>query len=146
MKEVFVRFVLYGLTGWCVELVYTAIIDSYHKKDWNLTGKTYLWMFFVYGSAVFLFEPVHELILNFPIILRFIIWSLGITGIEFISGFLIKKVSGSCPWDYSYSRFAINEYIRWDYFPIWAVFGLILEKLHVFYVRLSPVLVELIFT
>lgn len=97
MKEVFVRFVLYGLTGWCVELVYTAIIDSYHKKDWNLTGKTYLWMFFVYGSAVFLFEPVHELILNFPIILRFIIWSLGITGIEFISGFLIKKVSVPVP-------------------------------------------------
>lgn len=133
-----IRFVLYGLGGWCGEVVFTALTESVPKRDWRLVGKTYLWMFFIYGSIAFLYEPVHDLIRDLPLLVRAIIWSLGFTTVELITGWLIARLIGRCPWDYSEKRFAINPYIRWDYFPVWAVVGLALEPIHDFLVRLTP--------
>ena len=95
-------------------------------------------MFFIYGSIVFLYEPVHETIRDLPVLVRAAIWSLGFTTVELISGWLIARIIGRCPWDYSGKRFAINPYIRWDYFPVWAIVGLILEPITDFVIRLTP--------
>ena len=133
-----IRFVLYGLGGWCGEVVFTALTVSVPRRDWRLVGTTYLWMFFIYGSIVFLYEPVHDQIRDLPLLLRAVIWSLGFTTVELISGWLIARLTGRCPWGYSGKRFAINPYIRWDYFPVWAVVGLALESIHDFLVRLTP--------
>lgn len=137
-----IRFVLYGLGGWCGEVVFTALTESLPKRDWRLVGKTYLWMFFIYGSIVFLYEPVHNHIRDLPVLLRAVIWSLGFTTVELISGWLIARLIGRCPWDYSDKRFAINPYIRWDYFPVWAIVGLGLESIHDFLVELTPAIEE----
>ena len=133
-----IRFVLYGLGGWCGEVVFTALTESLPRRDWRLVGTTYLWMFFIYGSIAFLYEPVHDLIRDLPLLVRALIWSLGFTTVELISGWLIARLIGRCPWDYSEKRFAINPYIRWDYFPVWAVVGLALEPVHDLLVRLTP--------
>ncbi|MCB1191891.1 MAG: hypothetical protein H7A23_00550 [Leptospiraceae bacterium] len=143
LGEILIRFVLYGILGFCVEIVYTAIIDSFKNKDWRLAGTTYLWMFPIYGLSVFLFEPVHDIVRELHLLIRFWAWSLGITFVEFFTGWMIKKMTGLCPWDYSKSRFAINEYIRWDYFPLWGTFGLLLEFVHDFFVLLSPAILKL---
>ena len=137
-----IRFVLYGLGGWCGEVVFTALTESVPKRDWRLVGRTYLWMFFIYGSIAFLYEPVHDLIRDRPLLVRAVIWSLGFTTVELISGWLIARLIGRCPWDYSEKRFAINAYIRWDYFPVWAIVGLALEPIHDFLVRLTPAIEE----
>ena len=133
-----IRFVLYGLGGWCGEVVFTALTESLPRRDWRLVGKTYLWMFPIYGSIVFLYEPVHNLIRDLPVLARAVVWSLGFTTVELISGWLIARVIGRCPWDYSEKRFAINPYIRWDYFPVWAIVGLALEPITDFVIRLTP--------
>jgi uncharacterized membrane protein len=137
-----IRFILYGLGGWCGEVVFTALTDSLPKRDWRLVGTTYLWMFPIYGLLVVLYEPVHDLIRDYPTIVRAVIWAIGFTTVELITGWMIKQVSGRCPWDYSDKRFAINSYIRWDYFPIWAIIGLALEPVHDFLVRLTPAIEE----
>jgi len=58
--------------------------------------------------------------------IRFILYGLGgwcgealFTVIEWITGWIIANISGRCPWDYvaAGKRFAINPYIRWDFFP-----------------------------
>jgi uncharacterized membrane protein len=137
-----IRFILYGLGGWCGEVVFTALTDSVPRRDWRLVGTTYLWMFPIYGLLVFLYEPVHDLIRDYPIIVRAIIWSIGFTTVELITGWLIERISGRCPWDYSDKRFGINAYIRWDFFPVWAIIGLALEAVHDFLVRLTPAIEE----
>jgi uncharacterized membrane protein len=140
----FVRFVLYGLGGWCGEVLYTALTDSLPKRDWRLVGTTYLWMFPIYGSIAFLYEPTHDLIRPLAWPLRAVIWSMGFTIVEYLSGWLIERFTGRCPWDYSHRRFAINAYIRWDYFPIWAVIGLALEPVHDALVLLTPAIEDVV--
>ena len=133
-----IRFILYGLGGWCGEIIFTALTVSLPNRDWRLTGTSYLWMFPIYGLLAPLYEPVHDLIREFPLLGRAAIWALGFTLIELISGWLIARFTGRCPWDYSDKRFGINPYIRWDFFPVWAMIGLALEPVHDFLVRLTP--------
>ena len=135
-----IRFVLYGLLGWCAEIVWTALQGFVARRDWRLPGVTYLWMFPIYGSIAFLYEPLHGAIRNGPLAARALVWSLGFTAVEWVSGFAIARATGRCPWDYQAAgaRFAINPYIRWDYFPLWAAVGLALEPVHDFLFRLTP--------
>lgn len=140
-----IRFILYGLGGWCGEVVFTALTDSLPKRDWRLIGTTYLWMFPIYGLLAILYEPVHDLIRDYPIIVRALIWSVGFTIVELSAGWLIERITGRCPWDYSDRRFAINAYVRWDFFVVWAIIGLALEPVHDFLVRLTPAIEEALF-
>lgn len=135
-----IRFVLYGLGGWCGEVVFTAVTESLPRKDWRLLGTTYLWMFPIYGLLAILYEPVHDMIRDLPLLVRAVIWALGFTAVELAAGWLIARFSGRCPWDYvaAGKKFAINPYIRWDFFIVWAVVGLALEPVHDFLVRLTP--------
>ena len=137
-----IRFILYGLGGWCGEVLYTALTESVPQRDWRLVGTTYLWMFPIYGLIAVFYEPVHDLIRDFPWFVRAVIWSIGFTTVELITGWGIAKITGRCPWDYSNKRFAINAYIRWDYFLVWAVIGLALEPVHDFLVELTPAIQE----
>lgn len=137
-----IRFILYGLGGWCGEVVYTALSESVPRRDWRLIGTTYLWMFPIYGLIAILYEPVHEIIRGIPWYGRALIWSLGFTAVEWLTGWLIARFTGRCPWDYTGKRFAINAYIRWDFFIVWAVVGLALEPVHDFLVELTPAIEE----
>jgi uncharacterized membrane protein len=132
------RFVLYGLGGWCGEVLFTALTDSLPRRDWRLVGTTYLWMFPIYGLLAIFYEPMHDLIREIPWPARAVVWSLGFTTVELISGWFIARLTGRCPWDYSAKHWAINPYIRWDFFPVWALVGLALEPVHDFLVRLTP--------
>jgi uncharacterized membrane protein len=139
-QDVILRFFLYGLLGWCAEIVWTAVLGFAASRDWRLAGVSYLWMFPIYGSIAFLYEPLHDALRGWPIAARAVVWALGFTAVEFASGFAIARATGRCPWDYQAAgaRFAINPYIRWDYVPLWAAVGLALEPLHDFLVRLTP--------
>jgi uncharacterized membrane protein len=142
-NDIWLRFVLYGLGGWCGEIVWTAIRDRVRRRvhDWKLKGTTYLWMFPIYGSIVFFYEPVHTGIRPWPWVFRGLIYVLGFFAIEYLAGWLLKRLTGSCPWDYSkWSRFSIKSYIRLDYAPIWFLVGLGLEPIHDFLVKLAPLI------
>ena len=135
-----IRFVLYGLLGWCAEVVWTAAIDFVRTRDVRLAGTTYLWMFPIYGAVAFLYEPLHDALRAWPWPGRALVWAIGFTAVECASGWAIARVTGRCPWDYvaGGARLAINPYVRWDYFPVWAAAGLLLEPVHDFLVRLTP--------
>ena len=141
LDNMWIRFILYGLGGWCAEIVFTATRDRLRGRvsDWKLKGTTYLWMFPLYGSIVFLYEPAHDAIRAWPWPLRGLVYMAGFFAIEYLAGWLLKRLTGSCPWDYSkWSRWSVNGYIRLDYAPIWFVVGLGLEPVHDFLVRLTP--------
>lgn len=132
------RFIIYGLFGWCMEIFWTGI-GSLLKGDIKLTGQTYIWMFFIYGLAVF-FEPIHENIGHLNIILRGGLYTVLIFIVEYFTGWVLRKVLGQCPWDYSKSRFSVKGLIRLDYAPAWFVAGLLFEKVHYGLEKISTVI------
>ena len=141
MNDSWIRFVGYGIFGWCLEILWTAIKRKItgQERGWRLEGRTYLWMFPIYGIATWLYEPTHDALRTRPCPLRAIIYTTGILSVEYATGWMIRRLTGACPWDYSdRSRWHIHGLIRLDYAPAWAAVGLILEHIHDFLIRLTP--------
>jgi hypothetical protein len=71
--------------------------------------------------------------------------------------FLLYGVLGCCaeivwsavteriPWDYSTLRGNLHGLIAWEYATVWFAFGLALEPVHDFLVRLTPTLEGMLF-
>lgn len=124
-----IRFALYGFIGWIAEIVFTGF-HSLLAGSLSLTGHTYLWMFPIYGLAAFL-EPVHDRIRTVPWPVRGVIWVGAIFIIEYLTGWLLKVAIGVCPWDYTgITPFAVEGFIRLDYFPVWFAAGMLFEQIH----------------
>src|SRR2546430_7648314 len=102
------------------------------------TGRAYLWMSQLDGRGIlFPFEPRHDAIRGWPWPARGAVWVAGIWVVEYATGWLLKRLTGRCPWDYSHARFHVHGLIRWDYAPVWFGFGLLLERLHDFAVAIQ---------
>lgn len=120
------NFFLCGVTGWCMEICFTAL-HSLINKNMQLTGQTSLWMFPIYGCAAFL-TPVIRLLKNRSFWLRGLTYMSLIFSTEFLTGSFLQHL-GVCPWDYGHSRFHIQRLIRLDYAPLWFCAGLFFESL-----------------
>ena len=118
------RFILYGMIGWSLEIIWTAL-GSLIEKDYRLVGRTSIWMFFIYASVIF-FEPLCDFLRALPVIVRGGVYVVCFFVIEYATGIVLKRIK-ICPWDYSHSRFNIKGIIRLDYAPVWFVAGLIFE-------------------
>lgn len=130
-NNIMIHFIIYGLSGLLLEILWTGL-SSLISGDFALTGHTYIWMFFIYGLAIF-FESIHDKIRRYNFLIRGFIWVFLIYLIEFTSGFILDILIGYCPWDYKKSTsLTFFGYIRLDYFPAWFVVGLIFEKYHDF--------------
>lgn len=128
-----IRFFIYGLIGWCTEIIWTGM-GSLLKGDLTLIGWSSIWMFPIYGMLVFL-ESIHERIRYMPVIIRGGVYTLLIFSGEFFTGMLLKTILGKCPWNYGINRYSIYGIITLKYIPVWFVFGLIFEIFHDFLVR-----------
>lgn len=137
-----IRFVIYGLLGWAMEIIWTATREKIKgiQIDWKLRGTTYIWMFLIYGGALALiFEPVHEALRAWPWPLRGLVYVAGIFAVEYATGWLLRALTGACPWDYTdHSPWSIHGLIRLDYAPAWFLMGLGAERVHDFLVELTP--------
>ena len=136
-----IRFVLYGLLGWAIEIVWTALSSTAGgaQRGWRLAGTTYLWMFPIYGLLAPLYEPLHDAIRPWPWPLRGLLYGLGFLAVEYVAGWLLRRLTGACPWDYTgRCRRHLHGLIRLDYGPLWALLGLALEPVHDLLVRLTP--------
>lgn len=135
-----IRFVLYGLLGWCIEIVWTALPKG-RPLDWRLAGHTYLWMFPIYGLIAPLYEPLADALRGAGWIWpeRGVVYATGFMALEWLTGWLLKRLTGRCPWDYTgRARWHIGGFMRLDYAPLWFGLGLALEPLHDALVRLTP--------
>ena len=135
--KMLISFILYGIFGWCAEIVWTAGQDvagalaSGRSIDWKLQGHTYLWMFPIYGAAGLLFEATHAAVHAWPWVARGTTYMLGCFAVEYVTGWLIQRSTGVIPWDYSDRRWHVHGLIRLDYIPVWFLFGLLLEHVQV---------------
>lgn len=132
------RFVVYGLAGWCSEILTTGLRSHGRDGTWRLTGTTYLWMLPIYGVAAVLFEPAHTAARDagWPRWARGLAWTAGIYVVEAASGELIRVGVGEVPWDYARPRGHkpvprhFRGLVRPAYAPVWFAVGLGMERLH----------------
>src|SRR5262245_41968976 len=134
-----IRGILYGMLGWCTETCWTAAYEAISgtRKDptrpglrvsmsrrerWLLAGHTYLWMFPIYALLAVAFEPAHDAVRGWPWPLRGLLWMVGLFVVEYGAGWLLRRLTGRCPWDYTYARTSVHGLIRLDYAPAWFLF------------------------
>ncbi len=141
-----VRFCIYGLLGWCWEVVWTATTEKgwARQRDWRLMGHSSLWMFPIYGLLAPLGEPIHNLMRPRAWPLRGLVYLLGIWAVEYLTGWLLRKLTGKCPWDYSTLRGSVQGILALEYAPVWFVFGLGFERVHDALLALTPAIRQIL--
>lgn len=122
-----IRYFIYGLLGWNLEILWTGLGSLLHGSP-NMMGHTSLWMFFIYGLAAFILEPIHNKIAGWRWIWRGLIWVAVIFAIEFLAGMLLRFM-GIQAWFYE-GPAAVMGVIRLDYAPAWFAAGLLFERVH----------------
>ena len=120
------NFVLCGLTGWCMEILFTSF-GTLMSGNAELMGHTSIWMFPIYGMAA-LIGPIYHNIAHWHVRARGCLYAAAIMVGEFLSGSVLRFFS-ICPWDYSGSPYSIYGLVRLDYFPVWIIAGLVFERL-----------------
>ena len=125
------RFAAYGAAGSLVESAFTSVRLSIHGGRPALSGPSTAWMLPIYGLSLPLLEPVHDRIRSRPAWQRGAVYAGGIFAVEAAAGWMLRRATGNCPWDYTgRSPLSVAGLIRLDYAPFWALAGLGAERLH----------------
>jgi hypothetical protein len=130
-------FGVFSCVGVTTEVVFTALYPLFSDAiefDWALSGNSYVWMIFIYGSASIAFPLGFRITSKWNVILRALCYGLVILGVELITGAMFQAFLGGCPWEYQ-EGWHFNGLIRLDYLPLWMGFGMILEGIHRFNLR-----------
>ena len=117
----------YGFAGWAVDSLFVSF-HTRRRRPSSLVNVP------VYGLAEPLFEPMHDRVRRRPLAVRATFYGTGILAVEYAAGWMLRRAAGHAPWDYGRARFAVDGLVRLDYLPLWAAFGLGLERLHDFLV------------
>ncbi len=126
MKKLMLNFLKCGVTGWCIEISFTAL-NSLRRRDMKLMGQTSLWMFPIYGSAALL-EPFCRMLKGKRPLVRGLFYAALILTAEYATGTLLAD-KDICPWNYDRSKWHVKKVIRLDYLPNWILAGLLFERL-----------------
>ncbi len=118
--------------GIALEVAFTAACAFREKRDWTLSGHTTLWMFpiyaLVYPALAFLWPRIG----GWPWAARGLLYLALLYAVEYASGWLIRKATGRCPWDYGRARWAVHGLIRLDFAPGWLCAVFLFERLYLF--------------
>ncbi len=126
---------LFGCIGTTTEIIFTAlkrvVTDvAYHQTiDLSLTGKTYVWMIFIYSLIPLLGDFIYPKIKHWALVFRLLLYVILTFLVEFISGGVLKLIFGKCPWEYT-EGIHILGIIRIDYFIFWFFFMYIIENMY----------------
>ncbi len=129
------QMLFFGAFGITTEVFFTAFVSFFtgtivlEKPPLALTGFTYVWMFPIYMLIPVLFRIILPHLIKFNVVLRILFYVVTIYIIEFTTGFILDVTTGSCPWEYT-TGWHVMGYIRLDYFPAWAFFSFLIEKLY----------------
>jgi hypothetical protein len=122
------RVFAYASLGWGVDACFTAL-NSLRRT--GSPRRSSLWNLPVYALAQPLFEPAHDALRRrAPAPVRGIAYGVGILGVEYGAGRLLRSALGAAPWDYSYARGNLDGLVRPDFLLLWSLYGLGLERVH----------------
>ena len=123
------RFYVYGIQGFCHEIIFTALYDFVVTGNWQLKGQSALSSFLIYGTGGLMVEVLYislyvrrkiGRIYRLPLYLLIaFIW-------EYMWGLLLRQFN-ACPWDYSQYTYNIQGLITLEYAPGWLLLSFITD-------------------
>lgn len=116
-----VRFYIYGIQGFCYEVIFTALFDFYMHGNWQLKGHSSLSSFLIYGSCSFCVEHLYMFLWYKHRISRLVRMPLYLCiaySWEFMTGWILRYFN-ACPWDYSHYNYNFKGLITLEYAPGW---------------------------
>jgi len=122
-------FLVFSFFGVGIEVFFTAIGHYIKNKNLSFQGKSYLWMFPIYGSLGLIIEPLYHALKAVPFIFRGFIYLLVIMAGEFISGYILRLIIKKCPWEYK-TKWSVMGLVNLAYAPFWLIFGYLSELLY----------------
>ncbi len=122
---------LFVCVGIAMEVTFTAIIDSWRHRCPRLRGHSYLWMVFTYAAVPLILAVVYPPIHQLPIAARLALYVALVYLVEYGWGWVLRRTTGQCPWDYGRARWAVSGLIRLDYLPCWVAACWMFERLFV---------------
>jgi hypothetical protein len=133
----FFMIIFFVCLGMTTEVFFTAFMALFTGKSVTgkpliaMTGFTYVWMAFIYGLIPILGFFLYDKVKHLAIYYRLLLYVILLYTIEFISGYILKVATGSCPWEYK-TGWHIMGLIQLEYVPAWAFFTWMVERLYVF--------------
>lgn len=118
---------VYGCLGIIIEVFFTGI-SSLIRKDWDATAKTYLWMFPIYGVTALFLEGISNGLM-WPFYVKAFVYVPVIYGVEGLSGWTIKQITGRIPWEYPESAWAPMRLINLKYAPFWLLLAMAFDPI-----------------
>lgn len=121
------RFYCYGLHGYYIEVMFTALWEYVVNINWKFPGNTSVWCFFIYGSFGLIMEQMYlQMKGKVPFLLRGVVYTIGTYVWEFSMGFLLSRF-GACPWDYTLFQWDVMGLVTLEYAPLWYIGNLLSE-------------------
>ena len=127
-------FICLGITTEVFFTAFMALITQQPFCDQPLifmTGHTYVWMAFIYGFIPILGLLLHHKVAHWPIWYRLPLYVVLLYIIEFTSGYLLKLLTGACPWEYK-TGWNIMGLIQLEFIPEWLFFTWMVERLYIY--------------
>lgn len=124
-----VLFLIFSFFGVGIEVLFSSIHDYIRNKDISFKGRSYIWMFPLYGIWGLVIGPLYGLIEVVPFVLRGFVYLAVIFAGELSYGYLLKLVIKKCPWEYK-GRWTIKGLVNLLYLPFWLIFGYISEMIY----------------
>lgn len=128
VNKLLLLFFLFGSIGIAVEVFFVAVMGIFSGRTVDgkprsaLAGKSYVWMFPIYGSIALVAPVILQALGELHVVLRCLIVGAGILVVEFVLGWGLEKGLGRCPWKYEHGLH-IKGFVRLDYFPFWVCFA-----------------------
>lgn len=135
MLRTFLKFATLGVTS---EIVFTSLYQAVgdfrgnKKVDFSLKGYSYAWMIPIYGSVAVLGPALFVPLQGVFILWRLLIYTLVLFLIEYVTGWMLLKTTGKCPWHYE-SGWHIHHLVNLSYTPFWMFFSAMVEYFYFHY-------------
>lgn len=117
-------FFIYAFLGWCAEVMFHTIITGKWVNRGFLNGP----LCPIYGFGMMLILLALDPLKN-NIVLLFVGAVLLTSGLEFLTGWVLKNLFHLTWWDYSKRPFNLGGYICLEFSLMWGVGGVIIVKL-----------------
>jgi hypothetical protein len=124
-----VLFLIFSFFGVGIEVLFSSIHDYIRYRDISFKGRSYLWMFPLYGIWGLAIGPLYGLIEVIPFVLRGFVYLAVIFAGELSYGYLLKFIIKKCPWEYK-GRWTIKGVVNLLYLPFWLIFGYVSELIY----------------
>ncbi len=117
-------FIVFSMLGWILEAIYRSLSRGNPVNPGFLKGPYVP----IYGLSGILILFIYSRIHAEPLIIRFFIYSLGVSMVEYFAGEIMLVMFRRRWWDYSRDLFNVQGHICLGFSLVWGVLSLVCER------------------